>query len=55
MYFKVYKDTKGEWRWNLRADNEKKIADSGEGYTNKQDCLHGITLVKQSASAPIKE
>ena len=39
--FVVYKDNRGEWRWRLRASNGKIIADSGEGYKNKQDCLQG--------------
>lgn len=55
MRFKVYKDYKGEWRWRLLAANNKIIADSGEAYTNKQDCLHGISLVKQSYNAPVEE
>ena len=45
--FEVYKDKAGEWRWRLRASNGKIIGDSGEGYKNKQDCLHGIELVKK--------
>ena len=31
------------------------IADSGEGYFNKQDCLHGIELVKGAYNAPVFE
>lgn len=57
MTFFIYIDTKGEWRWFLQSDaNRKKIADSGEGYINKQDCLHGINLVKSTnSSTPVKE
>jgi len=51
----VYQDVSGEWRWQLRAANQRIIADSGEGYQNRQDCLHGIALVKDSKDAPIKE
>ena len=47
--FEVYKDKAGEWRWRLRASNGKIIADSGEGYINKQDCEYGIGLVKKEA------
>ena len=43
--FQLYKDKAGEWRWRLRANNGRIIADSGEGYTKKQGCLHGIELV----------
>lgn len=51
MYFIVFKDVQQQWRWNLNADNHKKIADGAEGYVNKQDCLHGIALVKAHAAA----
>jgi uncharacterized protein YegP (UPF0339 family) len=53
-YFSVFKDKKSEWRWTLKADNHEPIADSGEGYTTKQSCLHGIRLVKdEAAAAPV--
>ena len=51
----VYQDDSGEWRWQLRAGNQRIIADSGEGYHNRQDCLHGIALVKDSKDAPVKD
>ena len=55
MKFYIYKDTAGEWRWYLNAANNRKIADSGEGYNNKQDCLDGIDLVKSAFNAPVYE
>lgn len=55
MYYEVYKDAQGQWRWRLKAANHEKIASSGEGYTNKQDCLHAIELVKSSSNAPTHE
>jgi uncharacterized protein len=51
----VYEDAAGEWRWQLKASNERVIADSGEGYRHKHDCLHAIALVKDSKDAPVKE
>lgn len=51
----VYQDAAGEWRWQLRAANHQIIADSGEGYRKRQDCLHAITLVKDSKNAAVKE
>lgn len=51
----VYEDSAGEWRWRLLAGNNRIIADSGEGYQDRQDCLHGIALVKGSQDAPVKE
>jgi uncharacterized protein len=53
--YSVYQDASGEWRWQLRAANHRIIADSGEGYHNRQDCLHAIALVKDSKDAPVKE
>lgn len=43
--FVIYKDASGEWRWTLYATNSKKIANGGEGYENKADCIHGFRLV----------
>lgn len=51
--YEMYKDKKGQWRWRLRAANEKIIATSGEGYTSKQNCLKGIAAVKRNARVPI--
>ncbi len=53
LRFSVYKDTKGEWRWRLQAANNRIIADSGEGYKNKADCLHGISLIRDKAPISI--
>lgn len=55
MYFVLYKDVNSQWRWTLYAENNRKIANSGEGYFNKSDCQSAIALVKGSGSAPIKE
>jgi len=52
--FHVYKDNAGEWRWNLKAANGRIIADSGEGYKDRADCLHGIELVKSLKDAPVE-
>lgn len=55
MTYYVYKDRAGDYRWHLKAANNRLIAESGEGYRNKADCYAAIALVKGSASAPIKE
>lgn len=47
MRFQLYKDTAGEWRWRLKAGNNETIA-SGEGYVNRQDCVHAINLIKEA-------
>jgi uncharacterized protein YegP (UPF0339 family) len=51
----VHEDAAGEWRWSLRAANNRIVAGSGEGYRHKHDCLHAIELVKNSTLAPVKE
>jgi len=48
--FVVYKDNAGEFRWRLFAQNGKVIADSGEGYKNRGDCVHGARLVASIAA-----
>ena len=54
--FELYEDKSGEWRWRFIASNNRIIADSGEGYANKEDAKHGIDLVKREApDAPVKE
>jgi uncharacterized protein YegP (UPF0339 family) len=55
--FEVFKSEKNDdWYWHLRADNNRIIATGGEGYKNKNDCLHGIELVKELApTAPVEE
>ena len=56
MHFKIYRDTANYWRWTLYATNNKKIADSGEGYNNKADCQAGINLAKSTNTAtPVLE
>ena len=53
-YFYVYKDTAGQWRWRFVASNGEPIANGGEGYINLNDCLHGITLIKDNGrTAPV--
>lgn len=55
MNYFVYRDASRDWRWYLRAGNNEKIANSGEGYRNKQDCLRAIALVKASSGASVLE
>ena len=33
------------WRWRLRGDNGEPIANGGESYTTKENCLRAIGLV----------
>jgi uncharacterized protein YegP (UPF0339 family) len=54
MYYWVYQDSEREWRWTLYAANNKRIADSSDGYRNKQDCQDAIDRVRASAEAVVK-
>jgi uncharacterized protein YegP (UPF0339 family) len=54
VYYEIYKDNTGEWRWRLVAANNRIIATSGEGYANRNDCISAIELVKTSQDAPVK-
>lgn len=55
MYFEIYKDAKGEYRWRLKAANHE-IISQGEGYTSKQNCQHAVDLLKSTTAAtPVKE
>lgn len=51
--FHVYPDARGEWRWRFRADGGRIVADSGEGYVNKKDCLDAIEILKKEATTAI--
>lgn len=56
MKFQLYRDSAGQYRWRLVAANGRVIADSGESYYNKTDCLAAIQLVKQWApTAPVED
>ncbi len=56
LKFQVYRDSKGGYRWKLKAANGKVIATGGESYTAKASCLSGIDLVmKGAATATIED
>lgn len=47
----VYTDAAGEHRWHLIAPNGRIIADSGEGYTDRAECVE----MGQRATGRIRE
>jgi len=55
MYFKVFKDKANQWRWLLQSDKQNIIAVSGEGYPSKDECYHGVELVRDAFIAPVLE
>lgn len=40
--FELYRDTDGQYRWRLQADNGEIVAVSSEGYHNRSDCENGL-------------
>lgn len=50
MKFQIDRNTAGQFIWRLLAANYKTIATAGESYVHKQDCIHGINLVKGTTS-----
>lgn len=54
--FVIYRDNAGEYRWHLLGSNNRKIADSGEGFQHQSDCLEAIKLLKKvTPKADVKE
>jgi uncharacterized protein YegP (UPF0339 family) len=45
--FQIYKDQKGEYRWRLRMDDNRDVADCSQGYVGKESCKYAIKLIKQ--------
>lgn len=53
MRFELYRDHMSDWRWRLRTANGNVVADSAEGYSRREDCEHGIALVKSASNAAV--
>lgn len=47
--FEIYKDSKGEYRFRLKAANGEIVA-TGESYTTKSGVKDGIEAVKRAAA-----
>lgn len=56
LYFFIYRGRgTRNWYWRLKAANNRIIADSGEGYVNKGDCVSIVaTLQAQVEFAKVK-
>jgi uncharacterized protein YegP (UPF0339 family) len=50
--FEVFTDKSGKYRFRLKAGNGEIIA-TGQGYSSKAACMHGIESIKKNA--PIAE
>jgi uncharacterized protein YegP (UPF0339 family) len=44
--FEKYKDTSGEWRWRLKAANNRIVADSSESYKTEANVDRAIAMVR---------
>lgn len=53
MKYVIYRDEDKQYRWRFVAANGNIIADSGEGYRQKDDCENGIQIMKGSASVQV--
>jgi uncharacterized protein YegP (UPF0339 family) len=51
MKFEIYRSgvIRREWRWRLRAQNGRIVANGGEGFRNLADLHRSIDLVQRSA------
>lgn len=47
--FEIYNDSKGEFRFRLKAANGEIVA-TGESYTSKSGVLTGVDAVKRAAA-----
>ncbi len=43
-HIEVYRDAASEWRWRF-VSNGRIMADSGQGYSRRIDCLDGLAAV----------
>ena len=52
MTFEIYRRrlSRQPWRWRLRADNGEIIA-SGEGYRDRNKCVHAVRLIQERAAS----
>jgi uncharacterized protein YegP (UPF0339 family) len=42
---RIYPDRAKQWRWQLLASNGRILADSGESYTRRRDCVRAVARV----------
>lgn len=50
LTFELYRDTRRQFRWRLKAANGRIIAVSGENYTTKANCRAAIDRIIESAA-----
>jgi uncharacterized protein len=55
MQFHIYQDLQYEWRWQLSDEEGRKLAESGNSYRDKSDCLQAIVQVQSCEHAVVLE
>lgn len=56
LKFQIYRDSRSEFRWRLKAGNGRVIAKTDEGYKTKAACLKTVELIMTgAASATIED
>ncbi len=55
MWYEVYEEDAGAWRWRLWSDGGKSVAMSARSYDAKAACLYDIALTMSSSRATIRE
>lgn len=48
-YFEVYQDRRKQWRWRLKAANNRIIA-HGEAHTRERDAWRAVETVRETAA-----
>ncbi|WP_181684749.1 DUF1508 domain-containing protein [Halorhabdus salina] len=49
LAFEVFEDNAGEYRWRLQSTNDRIVADSGEGYTDRGEAKNAVERVENYA------
>ncbi len=56
LKFEIYRDSRREFRWRLKAGNGRQIAKSDEGYKAKAACRNAVELIiSEAGSATIED
>jgi uncharacterized protein YegP (UPF0339 family) len=50
VFFELYKDKGGKFRFRLVGENKKSLAISGRGYKSRGDCQKVIDTIKRNAA-----
>jgi uncharacterized protein YegP (UPF0339 family) len=54
-HVKVFKDSKGEWRWTTIASNGEPVANSSEGYVNKGHALEQAKALNPGIDVKVED